>query len=250
MASLKVFKHKSLVDLYMFLKTVEFKKLEVLFHNQGNWVQCWFNEHFKGEEWFFDSKLSYKIASLNPEAKFDLDNAISLHSALPLTRVQAADERLWVYLSLVTYWDYTFRRWNIDFNLDKESSQRTTVLTRYAMLLDSQSDRPLLRNAISRLWWVTEMTIDYNRKDKYELTKIILSNTDVYQQVMERSFSRNEVVIRAILELFSELGEEVYLKKRFYRNILKEFNAIGGVVMLDLLTKEELKEYVRNNLGI
>ncbi|MFS0667988.1 DUF6339 family protein [Peribacillus frigoritolerans] len=250
MKPLRVFKQKSLNDLYNFLKVAELKTLESLIIGEEKWVENWFKDQFKDEEWFFESNLYHKKIILKPDPVHDFDNAVALHSSLSLTRIQATDERLWGYLSLVYYWDYTSKRWSVGFDSASESSQRTTILSRYVLKLDSKSDRPFLRNALSRLWWVAEMTVDETRKDKYELTKIILSNTDIYQQVMERSFSRNEEVIRGILELFSELGEEVYLNKRFYRIILKEVNAIGGVVLLDFLTKDDLKKYVRQNLSI
>ena len=48
--------------------------------------------------------------------------------------------------------------------------------------------------------------------------------------------------------MFLELGEELYLKNRFYRQIVKQVNAMGGVIMLDLMTREDLKAEVKKYL--
>ncbi|MDM5337369.1 DUF6339 family protein [Fictibacillus enclensis] len=247
MRSLRVFKQKSLIDLYNFLKIYEIEKIKVLFEKE-EWVEEWFKKYFKDEQWFFESNIPFKKVNLIANTDNDYENAIALYESLPLNKVQATDERLWAYLSLIEYWEYTHKRWKIDS--EKDERNRTTILSRYALKIDSGTDRPFMRNSISRLWWVTEMTIDETRKDKYELTRIILSNTDLFQQILERSFSRNEEIIRGILEFLSEIGTEKYMKNRFYRTILKEINALGGVMVLDSLTKEGFKQNIHESINI
>ncbi|EIM05908.1 hypothetical protein A1A1_13842 [Planococcus antarcticus DSM 14505] len=250
MKTLKIFKQKALDDLYGYLNRTEISTIKNLFStDSSNWVKGWFEKEFKDEMWFFESNLSYEPVNLNGAIEYDFENAVALHESLPLTRVQAVDERLWAYLSAVEYWNYTQKRWPLEFDSASDSSLQTRVLTRHLLKTDSTNDRPFLRNSISRLWWVVEMTKDDERKDKYELTKIILSNTDLYLQIMERSFFRHEEVIKGILELFSEMGEDVYLKNRYYRQVIKEVNVMSGIVLLDFLSKEDFKKYVRQNLS-
>lgn len=248
MIQLRAFKDKALNDIRMFVnKHASPESLQNLFENRNPWVGYWYKDTYPGEEWFFDTKLTFDKVPLKPKKECDINNAIVLHKSLPLSRIQATDERLWSYLSMVEYWDYTTKRWPLNIENIKNRSQRTRIRERY-FVNSSVTDRSFLRNALSRLWWAVEMTKENNREDPYELTRIILGNTDIYVQVMERSFSRNEEVIKGILELFLELGEELYLKNRFYRQIVKQVNAMGGVIMLDLMTREDLKAEVKKYL--
>lgn len=249
MTQLKAIKDKALSDIRQFIKQAKKEELQILFSKETPWVNQWYKKNYPNEDWVFDSKLTFDKVPLDPNISSDFDNAVSLHNALSLSRVQAADERLWSYLSLVEYWNYTRQRWELDLNKVKEKSQQTRIHERY-FVRSTETDRPFLRNALSRLWWAVEVTKDETREDPYELTKIVLGNTDIYLNVMERSFSRNEEVIKGILELLIELGEEVYMPGRYYRQIVKQVNAMGGVVMLDFMTKEDLKAAIKSDLSL
>jgi hypothetical protein len=249
MTQLRAVKDKALSDIRHFIKQAKEEELQALFSKERPWIDQWYKEKFPNEEWAFDSKLNFDKVPLDSDISSDFENAIALHNALSLSRVQAADERLWTYLSLVEYWDYTRQRWELDLDKIKEKSQQTRINERY-FVRSTETDRPFLRNALSRLWWAVEVTKDETRENPYELTKIVLGNTDIYLNVMERSFSRNEEVIKGILELLIELGEEVYMPGRFYRQIVKQVNAMGGVVMLDFMTKEDLKAAVKSDLSL
>src|ERR1700674_2768464 len=77
----------------------------------------WIDRFFADRPYLAESKV--EIANLpelrNPESNtelFELENTIALHGALhALTPSQAADERLWVWLSHGPYWDYMRHRW-------------------------------------------------------------------------------------------------------------------------------------------
>src|SRR5690349_2112760 len=43
--------------------------------------------------------------------KSDLENSITLYNELSLSESQAADRRLWMYLTHVQFWDYMRKRW-------------------------------------------------------------------------------------------------------------------------------------------
>ncbi|WP_105979385.1 DUF6339 family protein [Bacillus paralicheniformis] len=248
MNNLKAFKDKALSDLRKFITNYDKKTLREFFSQESPWIEKWYRQYFPDEEWAFDSKLKYNRVKLKPDVSSDIDNAIALHESLPLSRIQAVDERLWVYLSMVEYWQYTRLRWELDLKNLVDEKQQGRIRERY-LVRSTKTDRPFLRNSISRLWWAVEETKDENKEDPYELTRIVLGNTDIYLNVMERSFSRNEEVIKGILELISEMGEEG-LKRDTYRQIVKQVNAMGGIIMLDFMTKEDLKEAIRKDLFI
>lgn len=246
MAQLRAFKDKALSDLRQFLSSAKKETLNEYFGRENPWIDIWYQHHFPDEQWAFDSKLIYDKVSLKPDVSADFNNAVSLHESLSLSRIQAADERLWIYLAMVDYWEYTKLRWELDIENLTDKKQQNRIRERY-LVRSTETDRPFLRNSISRLWWAVEVTKDDSREDPYELTRVVLGNTDIYLNVMERSFSRNEEVIKGILELMIEMGEEG-MKRETYRQILKQVNAMGGVIMLDFMTKEDLKEAMKKDL--
>jgi hypothetical protein len=85
----------------------------------------------------------------------DLENSMRVHRSLPkLSRLQARDPRLWTRLAHVECWPYMIKRWPVGQNGENEKKQENKVLSRY-FVRQSQS-RALLRNGISRLWWIDE----------------------------------------------------------------------------------------------
>ncbi|MEH6972418.1 MULTISPECIES: DUF6339 family protein [unclassified Bacillus (in: firmicutes)] len=246
MNNLRAFKEKAVNDLRRFINSSENNVLREFFSQKSPWIERWYEKYFPGEEWSFDSKLKYHKVTLKADVASDFENAVALHESLPLTRMQAVDERLWVYLSMVEYWEYTKLRWELDLKNLTDKKQQGRIRERY-LVRSTETDRPFLRNAISRLWWAVEETKDGSKEDPYELTRIVLGNTDIYLNVMERSFSRNQEVMKGILELMSEMGEEG-LKRHTYRQILKQVNAMGGIILLDFMTKDDLKEAIKKDL--
>jgi len=98
---------------------------------------------------------------------FDLENSIKLYENLSgMNETKASDARLWIYLTHVKFWNYMKVRWPLEDvkNIPGRISDRYHL--RYLKL------ESLVRNGIARLWWFTHLTVDPDRKDKYELTKV------------------------------------------------------------------------------
>jgi hypothetical protein len=125
----------------------------------------------------------------------DAENAIQTFEYLgPLTRTQAADTRLWTTLTHTTFWDYCRRRWP----MGRKGS---------AHILDHWFERrgaglgALRRNAVSRLWWAANLTVapwdqdpqllHLKSSDRYRFTRILLSQAQIFQDVLEREFGSN-----------------------------------------------------------
>ena len=82
----------------------------------------WLNDYFASlgwDEWYIQSRINMNevklIAEPGERGKNDFENSKRIYSALKdLSLTQAADERLWVYLCHVTFWDYMRARWNVE----------------------------------------------------------------------------------------------------------------------------------------
>ena len=133
-------------------------------------------EGLEGVE-FFDSNVSLPTVSLTngPDASNDIENIVALMGAMSaLTPAQAADERLWVTLTLGEYWDYAKSRYPISNAGIGGAKRKVETRTPAELLKESQKNwlrshffagtaRVRVRdNALSRLWWMGHYASRFN----------------------------------------------------------------------------------------
>ncbi|CAE6689387.1 hypothetical protein R70006_00267 [Paraburkholderia domus] len=214
----------------------------------------WLDEFFAGQVWSLESQVSIanEIVLTDPEPgnHHDLENSKKIHEALKALNIsQATDERLWAYLGLVNFWGYMRKRWPMERYGQKDSgSSAANLRERYFFV--ANPDRALVRNGIARLWWYGHVSYDAERADPYELTKILLDKLDVAQSLLERSFSRNPVVCRAVLNFMLKEqgnGRDVSERKTF-RLLMQHLNRLGGMAILDLFTQADIEAELESAL--
>lgn len=143
-----------------------------------------------------------KLITGGSRADEEADNAVRVFEYLgPLDRTQAADLRLWTTLTHTTFWDYCRHRWPAK---DKDP----------AYILEHWFEKSggglgaLRRNAISRLWWAANLTVapwekdealaHLQSSDRFKFTRVLLSQAQIFQDVVEREYGSN-LRIRALL---------------------------------------------------
>jgi Family of unknown function (DUF6339) len=171
-------------------------------------------------------------------SKSDIENSILLYEQLNLSETQAADPRLWTYLSHVTFWKYMRKRWALE-SVRKGDNPIGRVIDRY--LLVNPRLESLTRNGISRLWWYAHLTKDSNRSDNYELTRILLSRAEVAVGILERTIGVNQNMRTALLEFLQE-HNEILSNEDLTRSLLRAFNLYGGTKVLPLIDVGSLKQ--------
>jgi hypothetical protein len=183
-------------------------------------------------QYFMDDKVA-----LGTTSKDDCQSSITIFKELiNLDKVQANDKRLWTCLTHTIFFDYTKKRWNID-----EYSSDDTIISRFH--LEGVGIEARMRNAISRLWWTAKVTYDkVNRNDEFELTRLIWEKQDLWTGLMERSFSTYPNVVQGFLEFYNQNKQ---LKEDQIRLLHRGLNAIGGVKMLPLLSKQEIVDEIK-----
>jgi hypothetical protein len=205
--------------------------------------QPWLDEYFQNQNWYLKSKIvTNDINLILPESRkyFDAENAIILYEELNLSISQAIDERLWSYLTHMTFWNYMKVRWN----MNRESSSVDSIKTRY--FFSGNGNSKFTRNGLARLWWAAHITKDPEREDPYELTKILFTTQDLHLNLLERSFSRSNKLTRNILSVFSRMDSSLYANKDFNRELMKYINSLGGVTVLDSLNESDIESIIRN----
>jgi hypothetical protein len=233
---LKIFKESSLSELNQFIKSDNFEFSSLT--KDKVWALEYFNYLGVDEdEYLFETNVDFKLnKELVPRVSSDFDSAILLYENFKLTEVQAVDERLWSYLSLVELWEYTFERW-----LSKDDKKTKTFLDRGILNPNARrkADRKFLRNSISRLWWGVHATV-CEEEDKYRFTKILFSNQDIFLQILERSYSKSPSVLKALLEYIDIMKNKNTLTRAHYRLLLKEVTRLSGVILIDIISQEEM----------
>jgi len=240
-STLKVFKESLMVRLK---SRSEIKKNLDNYTSDYSWITTY----------TYNSKIcletNFKLPEnfiLNKDSE-DIDNSIITFNALKdLSRTQAADPRLWTYLTHVKFWEYMRARWP----LERSTAGDKVNYIRERYFVSSNNSRSLIRNGIGRLWWYSYLTYDKTRSDPFELTKILLSQQDIAAQITERSFSRNRKLIFPILDFIRvnpRINELNIPSRTVIRKLLISLNFKGGVCLLDNLSHKEVMDYLASIL--
>jgi hypothetical protein len=197
----------------------------------------WLTDYFEGDGWKQKTKVSFNQPTLilGKEPTNDIENAIILYETLKhLTPSQASEERLWAYLTHTVCWDYMRSRWPIE----ESSGNQVMYLKNYYFFGSS----PYINNGLARLWWSVYATVDPTRKDPYELTRYLFTNQIIFRELFKRNFTRNTHVLKTILSSLIDL--EWLPKRNDILDMTRKLNQRAGIVILDLLSVEDIEELV------
>lgn len=154
--------------------------------------------------------------------------AASIHRCLRLTRREAAEMRFWHYLSLVKLPDYISWRY-----FDPQSGK--TNKHRFVGYLDD--------NALSRLWWFAELTINQANDDPYERTKRTSQSLEFVKGIVENLLGGNRPLVDAMSDLLFDGASrptDALVKRMFVRT-----NAMLVSVAIDALSDDEVRNIIR-----
>lgn len=218
----------------------------------------WIMGFFGDKQFFKESRIEGNPPELDADSD-EFTNVTLFYDAFrdKLSPKQASNPYLWAYLTHFQYWDFATKRWA------KEGMSTDTIKQRFFcsfLTRNAEGNRVgFLRNAVARLWWMGYLTYQEERRgNPYELTKLLTSNSDITQQILERNFSMNRNVTMGILEAILEINNDpnlpdVGISKKYkkddpdgdryeWRSLCKYINRYGAVTLLDSMTKEDIKE--------
>lgn len=206
---------------------------------------AWIDVFFKNKKNTFISKITdVDVELLLPDSanrkNYDGINAARLHSAFPeITPMIATDERLWATLCHQKFYRYMQARWPLT-SLQKSQTEQGVILQRY-FFFRPDPRKSTERNGLARLWLSAEMTYDKDRDNPYELTDVMLQNTNFVFHLFGRKFSSNKIILQGTLEAVLMLQKEY--GKDVGRIPISEYgrrlNLIGGASLLDLWSKDD-----------
>lgn len=210
----------------------------------------WFDNYFKEEGRVLESNIPFKEPSLNMDEDYvisDKENVKAIYEALKhLTVNQATQERLWSGLAHLQLRDFAFYRLKKD--LESKNDKRINT----ALFFKNGNKRSLFVHILARLWWVGYMTCDEsNRNDPYWLTDFFSSKDFSARSVIFflSNFTSNRTITRGILKCLIRLEQNgIAIKRDHFVQANKYLNVVGGAMILDMLTEEEVEEMVNKYL--
>ena len=210
----------------------------------------------------FESPIDFRYAALatGEGTGNDIENALTLFKSMPsLTPAQAADERLWVTLTLGRYWGYATSRFPISeaglFGRQRKGETRS-LSDRLAEAQQNWikehyfagSPRIRLRgNAVSRLWWMAHYSSGFESYSTEEvMNRLIGKSQDLMRTlVFDRpSIASSPNLARAVIEIlmndsaFDKLPGEK--RRHGFREFVMQIDLLAGRRVLSFLTTEEL----------
>lgn len=154
--------------------------------------------------------------------------AATIHRCLRLTRREAAEMRFWHYLSLIKFPGYVAWRY-----FDPQAGK--TNKHRFVGYLDD--------NALSRLWWFAELTMDPGNDDPYERTKRTAQSLEFVKGIVENLLGGNRPLVETLSEVLFDGASrppDALVKEMFVRT-----NAMLVSVAVDALSDHEVGSIIR-----
>lgn len=211
----------------------------------NNWIYELFD--YDPFELFLEVPDFSLVPITNKKGELDLQNCKIMFSKLMnISESQASDERLWAGLCNGTFYEYVRERWDYA-NLVFKDPQKdaSALLSRFFFKGGNRSG--FFRNTLAKYWWVGHSTYRSQSADKFELLDA-LGSEDFVSKVNDlfysNTFASNPVIISGICKAWKLLaGKGIKLTvKEHFRPTLQYFNAIGGGMLLDILSEEEISD--------
>ena len=188
-----------------------------------------------------DSGIVLKIGQKH-STEYDAYNAQLLYEGYPeITPAIAADERIWASLCHNQHYDYMMNRWPVEPDRAHHQTEKGIIEQRYFFLYGPRKSQE--RNGLSRLWLSAAVTYDESRDDPYELTKVLLQDTNFIMYMFGHTFGSNRNVVQGTMEAVNKIQQErgERISKTPLTSFAAKLNLLSGVTMLDRYSKQEIQ---------
>lgn len=196
-----------------------------------NWIKGFLPNDSLKESRIEVNNLDFFYEKGMRESELDFINARMIHQALSgINETQAAEEALWVGLSLTDGFDFMIKRWGVN---------KTKVKYRWQLFVKGK--RGLIHHGIARLWWFAHMTYDPSREEPYALTEFAFMHQSFLVKLAYRNYSNSSKIVHAIFDSMIDLEARGY--KITYDHTIelyKEISLLGSISIIDVYSSSEL----------
>lgn len=210
----------------------------------------WFGKYFSQEGRVLESKIDFQKPELNMDDDYnisDAENVKIIYSSLKhLTVNQATQERIWSGLAHLQLRDYFYYRMKNELNEKKDKRINTGIFFK------NGNKRSLFVHILARLWWIGHMTYDDdNEENPFWLTDFFTEKDFSARATIffSSNFTSNKNITRGILKVLYRWQQEgITIKRDHFVQANKYLNVVGGAMILDVLSTEEVEDMVEKYL--
>lgn len=192
----------------------------------------------------------FKLANLESDltvGEIEFENCKIIYKNLAfLNESQASDERFWAGLCHSVFYEYVRKRWGYHNTKPKKVKDAiSNIKSRFFFSGGIRSG--LYRNTLAKCWWVGRNTFDASVTNHFKKLDII-GSSDISSKISDifysNNFSSNPMILGGIIDgiqYFNKEGIQLTVKEHI-RPTLQFLNAIGGGVILDCLSENEISD--------
>ncbi len=210
----------------------------------------WFVNRFREKGWMHESKIECKDFELDMDDNYDVSDRknieIVYEAMKDLNPSNALDERLWAGVLFCQLWDF------VQYRRKKElrSDDYREVLNSFVFMRGTK--RSCFINCLSRLWWTGYLLYDGDKKNHYELIDMISESAYASNIILlsSNNFFSNKNLALGVLDCIKQRkdkGEEI--KRHHYVEANRYLNCVGGIRLLDMMTRAETCDVVMGRLN-
>lgn len=210
----------------------------------------WFMGRFREKDWIHESRIQCPELELSYDVdynKSDRKNVEIVYEALrDLSPVNASDERLWAGVLFGQLWKFVRYRRAVELS----SGNEREILNSFLFMRGIK--RSCFINCLSRLWWAGYLLYDPENASHYAPIELI-SESAFPSNIMllsSSNFMADKKLALGVLDCISERkrkGEKI--GRYHFTEANKYLNCIGGVTLLDAMSREEVKKMVNCKLN-
>lgn len=225
---------------------INFRKYRKHFNDNTN---KWFMKLFKDNDWIHESKIECPEFEMDYNQDYNISdrkNVEIVYEALKtLSPALASDERLWAGILFSQLWEFVqYRRAD-----ELSSGNERDVLNSFFFMRGIK--RSCFMNCLSRLWWTGHLLYDKSKDDPYAAVDLICENAYSSNIILisSNNFVSNKNLALGVLDCIAERkknGEKI--GRYYFVEANKYLNCVGGVSLLDTMTREEAKDLADKGL--
>ncbi len=210
----------------------------------------WFMKKFNEKNWIHESKIQCQDINLDYDEDFNVSDRknveIVFEAMRDLNPANALDERLWAGILFGQMWKYVqYRRKD-----ELSSGDERDVLNSFFFMRGIK--RSCFINCLSRLWWVGFLLYDKSDSNHYAAIDLISETAFPSNCILlsSNNFMANNQLALGMLDCIAERkkkGEKI--GRYHFVEANKYLNCLGGVMLLDMMTREEVKALVAGRLN-
>ena len=209
----------------------------------------WFVKRFNEKGWIKESKIQCQDFELNYDDDFnvsDRKNIKILYAALKdLSPANALDERLWAGMLFGQLWNYVqYRRVN-----ELSSGDEYKILSSFLYMQGKK--RSCFLNCLSRLWWAGHLLYDSSNTNRYAAIDLITESAFASNLMLlsSNNFMSNKCLALGVMDcIINRKNKGEKIGRYHYVEATKYLNSIGGIVLLDMMSREEVYGIVSEKL--